>query len=65
MSDNGLLVEIQGVDKVFRRGSEEVHVLGGLDLDGPRAQPARVMVVGPQGHRPTRGRTRPAAHAGG
>ena len=30
---NGSLVSLNGVDKVFRRGSEEIHVLGGLDLE--------------------------------
>lgn len=29
------LVRVSGVDKVFKRGSEVVHVLGGLDLDIP------------------------------
>ena len=34
MSDgNGALVSVRGVEKVFRRGSEEIHVLRGLDLD--------------------------------
>ena len=27
------LVRVSGVDKVFKRGSEEIHVLGGLDLE--------------------------------
>jgi putative ABC transport system ATP-binding protein len=30
---NGLLVRVNGVDKTFRRGSEEIHVLSGLSLD--------------------------------
>ena len=29
---NGALVEVANVEKVFRRGSEEIHVLQGLDL---------------------------------
>ena len=34
-AENGkeVLVRVQGVDKVFRRGSEEIHVLQNLDLD--------------------------------
>jgi putative ABC transport system ATP-binding protein len=30
---NGRLVSLRGVDKVFKRGAEEIHVLGGLDLE--------------------------------
>ena len=30
---NGALVAVQNVEKVFRRGSEEIHVLHGLDLE--------------------------------
>jgi len=30
---NGVLVHIEGVDKTFRRGSEEIHVLSGLNLE--------------------------------
>ncbi len=33
---NGMLVSVGGVDKVFRRGSEEIHVLNGLDLEVAR-----------------------------
>ena len=47
MSDNGLLVEIKGVDKVFTRGSETVHVLGGLDLDIPAGE--FLALMGPSG----------------
>ncbi len=37
MSEHGKsdLVTVLGVDKVFRRGSEEIHVLGGLNLTIP------------------------------
>ena len=28
----GNLVTVHGVDKVFKRGSEEIHVLGGLTV---------------------------------
>ncbi|MEJ2534921.1 MAG: ABC transporter ATP-binding protein [Gammaproteobacteria bacterium] len=47
MSENGLLVELRGVDKVFRRGSEEVHVLGGLDLEIPDGE--FLALMGPSG----------------
>ena len=32
------LVQVSNVDKVFKRGSEEVHVLGGLDLQIPEGE---------------------------
>jgi len=44
---NGNLVEVAGVDKVFRRGSEEIHVLGGLDLDIPTGE--FLALMGPSG----------------
>jgi len=44
---NGMLVELQDVDKVFRRGSEEIHVLGGLDLAVPRGE--FLALMGPSG----------------
>ncbi len=34
-ASNGNLVEVKGVTKYFRRGSEEIHVLEGLDLNIP------------------------------
>jgi len=46
-SDNGLLVQVDGVDKVFRRGSEEIHVLGGLHLEIPRGE--FLALMGPSG----------------
>lgn len=45
--DNGSLVDVRGVDKVFRRGSEEVHVLGGLDLSIPEGE--FLALMGPSG----------------
>jgi len=45
--DNGLLVDVQRVDKVFRRGSEEIHVLGGLDLAIPKGE--FLALMGPSG----------------
>ena len=32
------LVSVTNVDKVFKRGSEEIHVLGGLDLEPSSVQ---------------------------
>jgi putative ABC transport system ATP-binding protein len=45
--DNGLLVDVRGVDKLFRRGSEEIHVLGGLDLEIPEGE--FLALMGPSG----------------
>jgi putative ABC transport system ATP-binding protein len=44
---NGLLVEARSIDKVFRRGSEEIHVLGGLDLEIPEGE--FLALMGPSG----------------
>lgn len=41
------LVQVRGVDKVFKRGSEEVHVLGGLDLTIPEGE--FLALMGPSG----------------
>lgn len=41
------LVAVRGVDKVFKRGSEEIHVLGGLDLDIPEGE--FLALMGPSG----------------
>jgi putative ABC transport system ATP-binding protein len=32
-SGDGSLIEVRGLDKTYRRGSEEIHVLQGLNLD--------------------------------
>jgi len=45
--DNGLLVDVRQVDKVFRRGSEVIHVLGGLDLEIPEGE--FLALMGPSG----------------
>lgn len=50
MTDSGMdnhLVKVSGVDKVFNRGSEEVHVLGGLDLEIPKGE--FLALMGPSG----------------
>jgi putative ABC transport system ATP-binding protein len=41
------LVSIKNVDKVFKRGSEEIHVLGGLDLEIPEGE--FLALMGPSG----------------
>jgi putative ABC transport system ATP-binding protein len=51
MSDNtgrnGALVRIDGVEKVFHRGSEEIHVLSRLDLTVPTGE--FLALMGPSG----------------
>jgi putative ABC transport system ATP-binding protein len=42
-----LLVKVDNVDKVFRRGSEEIHVLGGLNLEIPKGE--FLALMGPSG----------------
>jgi putative ABC transport system ATP-binding protein len=41
------LVSVRDVDKVFKRGSEEIHVLGGLDLQIPEGE--FLALMGPSG----------------
>ena len=47
MSDNGLLVRATGIDKVFHRGSEDIHVLGELHLEIPNGD--FLALMGPSG----------------
>jgi len=47
MESNQILVDIKAVDKIFRRGSEEIHVLGGLDLKIPHGE--FLALMGPSG----------------
>ncbi len=47
VSSASTLVDVRGVDKVFKRGSEEVHVLGGLDLTIPEGE--FLALMGPSG----------------
>jgi putative ABC transport system ATP-binding protein len=46
-SHNGTLVHVRNVEKTFRRGSEEIRVLSGLDLDVPRGE--FLSLMGPSG----------------
>jgi len=41
------LVRVADVDKVFHRGSEEIHVLGGLNMEIPRGE--FLALMGPSG----------------
>jgi len=41
------LVNIRNVDKVFKRGTESIHVLGGLDLEIPEGE--FLALMGPSG----------------
>lgn len=48
MSDaNGVLVDVSDVEKTFRRGSEKIQVLSGLDLKVPRGE--FLALMGPSG----------------
>jgi putative ABC transport system ATP-binding protein len=44
---NGVLVHIEGVDKTFRRGSEEIHVLTQLNLEVKQGE--FLALMGPSG----------------
>src|SRR3954471_3191927 len=44
---NGTLVSVDGVEKVFHRGSEEIHVLSDLHLDVPKGE--FLALMGPSG----------------
>ena len=45
--DGGALVDVEGVEKVFRRGSEEIHVLRDLNLRVPAGE--FLALMGPSG----------------
>ena len=48
MSDsNGALVRVTQVEKIFRRGNEEIHVLSGLSLEVPKGD--FLALMGPSG----------------
>lgn len=46
-NSNGILVRVENVDKSFRRGSEEIHVLSGLNLEVPQGE--FLALMGPSG----------------
>ena len=46
-SGNSALVHLENVEKIFRRGSEEVHVLSNLDLEVPNGE--FLALMGPSG----------------
>src|SRR5512132_1808445 len=46
-TSNGVLVRVNDVDKMFRRGAEEIHVLTGLDLQVPKGE--FLALMGPSG----------------
>jgi putative ABC transport system ATP-binding protein len=46
-TSNGILVHVNGVEKTFRRGSEEIHVLSGLNLEVPKGE--FLALMGPSG----------------
>ncbi len=44
---NGVLVNVRNVEKTFRRGDEQIHVLSGLNLQVPRGE--FLALMGPSG----------------
>src|SRR6266496_904699 len=46
-TNDGALVRVQGVDKVFHRGSEEIRVLSDLELKVPKGE--FLALMGPSG----------------
>jgi len=47
MRSDGLLVDVKGVDKVFKRGAERIRVLRGLDVEIPEGE--FLALMGPSG----------------
>jgi putative ABC transport system ATP-binding protein len=46
-TSHGALVRVKDAEKVFRRGSEEIHVLAGLNLEVPKGE--FLALMGPSG----------------
>jgi len=46
-SNNGALVQVEGVEKVFHRGSEDIHVLADVNLQVPAGE--FLALMGPSG----------------
>jgi putative ABC transport system ATP-binding protein len=47
LSNNGALVRVEGVEKIFHRGSEDIHVLADLHLQVPTGE--FLALMGPSG----------------
>jgi putative ABC transport system ATP-binding protein len=47
MADNGLVVQVKGVHKVYHRGNERIDILNGIDLEVPRGD--FLALMGPSG----------------
>lgn len=47
IAGNNLLVNVEGVEKVFHRGSEDIHVLSNLNLQVPKGE--FLALMGPSG----------------
>src|SRR5947199_9570579 len=47
LQTDGALVHVRNVEKIFRRGSEEIHVLSGLNLEVPKGD--FLALMGPSG----------------
>jgi putative ABC transport system ATP-binding protein len=45
--NDGVLIQVRGIDKTYRRGGEEIHVLQGLNLDVDQGE--FVAFMGPSG----------------
>ena len=46
-TNNGVLVRVKDVEKTFHRGSEDIHVLAGLNLEVPKGE--FLALMGPSG----------------
>ena len=46
-TSNGALVRVKDAEKVFHRGSEEIHVLSGLNLEVPKGEFLALMAEDP------------------
>jgi putative ABC transport system ATP-binding protein len=46
-NQNGMLVEVEQIEKTFRRGAEDIHVLEGLSLHVPKGE--FLALMGPSG----------------
>ena len=46
-SNTGALVQVEGVEKVFHRGSEDIHVLNDLNVQVPAGE--FLALMGPSG----------------